>query len=495
MDVLPVADRPSRRETCHDVADGGEAEVGEGRHGEVGMSGPREPQRDRPEVRIPIVDLDDHRDRFHPIPAALDPKIRRLGPVRPDESAGNRAGVVQRAEEQLGVRRPVGDGYDIGVEPQPNGEERVVRLTFHTYRGDAGRRGQLGLCSAERRRGLGRVGRYAVDAGQDVGGAGGHDSKRSRRAHEAVGDVVHDTVATHRRDDVDAIGRRSGCTAARRRGVFRPLGRYVERGGELGDDATKPGTGETGCGGIGNEREASHALQRLPGCVPANSVVPPAARYAGMVHYRDRNEAGKRLIDPLREAGAGEDNTPVAVRGVARGGVVVAAPIATAFGVPLGVVLARKLRAPLNPELAIGAVGRSGEAYVDRSLVERLGVTSAYLDEETDRQRGVIRERLKRYPAERVIPEPHDIIVVDDGVATGATLIAALRSVRAEGAGRLFCAVPVGPPDALRRLAIEADVVVCPVRPRMFAAVGQWYGDFTQTTDDEVMALLGPRPA
>jgi predicted phosphoribosyltransferase len=170
----------------------------------------------------------------------------------------------------------------------------------------------------------------------------------------------------------------------------------------------------------------------------------------------------------------------------------VAAPIAAAFGVPLGVVIARKLRAPHNPELAIGAVGRSGDAYVDRSLLERLRVTAAYLNEETARQREVIRERLDRYPPEGAVSSGAslDTVVVDDGVATGATLIAALRSVRAEGSGRLFCAVPVGPLDALRRLSFEADVVVCPLRPRTFAAVGEWYADFTQTRDDEVMALL-----
>ena len=210
------------------------------------------------------------------------------------------------------------------------------------------------------------------------------------------------------------------------------------------------------------------------------------------MRYRNRTEAGIALVDPLRDAGFGESERALAVLGVARGGVAVAAPVARAFGTPLGVVIARKLRAPRNPELAIGAVGSGGEAYVDEWLMQRLQVSGDYLSAEIVRQRAEIDDRAKRYGAVLVdqMTEGSDVVVVDDGVATGATLIAALRSVAATGPSRLICAVPVGPPDTLERLSDEADVVVCPVRPARFAAVGEWYEDFTQTTDAAVMALL-----
>jgi predicted phosphoribosyltransferase len=206
--------------------------------------------------------------------------------------------------------------------------------------------------------------------------------------------------------------------------------------------------------------------------------------------YRNRADAGRRLVDPLRDSGFGRSD-PV-VLGVPRGGVVVAAPVAEAFGARFGVVIARKLRAPRNPELAIGAVGDSGEAFVDRWLAERLRVDDAYLEAEIAYQREEIRSRAIRYGVDpgELVAAGSDVAVIDDGVATGATLIAALRSVRSLEPGRLFCAVPVGPGDTLARLEREVDQLVCPLRPAGFAAVGEWYGDFTQTTDDEVIQLL-----
>jgi putative phosphoribosyl transferase len=213
------------------------------------------------------------------------------------------------------------------------------------------------------------------------------------------------------------------------------------------------------------------------------------------MRYRNRTEAGKRLVDPLRERGFGASGSAAVVLGVPRGGVVVAAPVAGAFDARLGAVAARKLRAPRNPELAIGAVGLSGEAFVDHWLVRRLRVDEQYLETEIDHQRNEVRRRSACYgidPAALITPDC-DVVVVDDGVATGATLIAALRSVRVLEPGRLFCAVPVGPADTLSRLESEVDHLVCPLRPTGFAAVGEWYVDFTQTTDEEVTALLQPR--
>ncbi len=210
------------------------------------------------------------------------------------------------------------------------------------------------------------------------------------------------------------------------------------------------------------------------------------------MRYRNRVEAGQALASELRTEGFGTSELEPVVLGVARGGLAVAAPVARAFGATLGVVVARKLGAPGNPELAIGAIGRSGEAFVDDALARRLRVSPEYLEAEIERQRRRIDERVAQYGVGEEAPDYSgcEVVVVDDGVATGATLIAALRSVRAQAPGRLICAVPVGPPDTLRRLEHEADAVVCPSRPAFFAAVGQWYEDFSQTTDAEVMELL-----
>ena len=212
------------------------------------------------------------------------------------------------------------------------------------------------------------------------------------------------------------------------------------------------------------------------------------------MRYRNRTHAGIVLAEALAQAGFGTLALQVVVAGVARGGVAVAAPVAAAFSARLEVVIARKLRAPQNPELAIGAVGAGGEAFVDEVLVRRLGVDEAYLGAEVARQRADIADRARRYGVTASGPAVADceVVVVDDGVATGATLIAALRSIRSAGPRRLVCAVPVGPADTLTTLERECDLVVCPMRPQRFAAVGEWYTDFTQTDDEEVMALLVP---
>jgi predicted phosphoribosyltransferase len=209
------------------------------------------------------------------------------------------------------------------------------------------------------------------------------------------------------------------------------------------------------------------------------------------MRYRNRVEAGEQLAAALSEVEFGSSGMRPVVLGVARGGVVVAAPVAAAFDAPLGAVIARKLGAPRNPELAIGAVAADGEPYVDIGLARRLGVSAEYVEQEVVTQREAIAARIVRYgQAAALEVAGRDVVVIDDGVATGATLIAALRSVRARAPGRLICAVPVGPPDTVTRLSNEADLVVCPERPAAFAAVGQWYRDFTQTSDEEVTQLL-----
>lgn len=203
--------------------------------------------------------------------------------------------------------------------------------------------------------------------------------------------------------------------------------------------------------------------------------------------FADRRDAGRRLAAALAHL---RDRRPV-VLAVPRGGVVVGREVADALQVPIDVIVPRKLRAPFNPELAIGAVAEGGAVFVDEETGR--GVGSAYLEHEIAAQRGEITRRVQAYRAGRPLPplEGTTTIVVDDGIATGATMVAALRAVRALGPAHLVAAVPVAPPEGVARLAREADEVVCLAAPDLFHAVGQFYTDFRQVEDDEVLRLLG----
>lgn len=178
--------------------------------------------------------------------------------------------------------------------------------------------------------------------------------------------------------------------------------------------------------------------------------------------------------------------------GVPRGGVVVAAEVAVALEGELSVVVARKIGAPLSPELAIGAVAADGGRVVDELLASRLGVTESDLDVLAERAAARVRRTLAVL-GEHPEVSGRRVVVVDDGVATGATLRAALGYVRRLGPEWLVCAVPVGPPSTVDLIAAEVDEVVCPLQPEHFRAVGEWYRDFTQTSDEEVGALLAGR--
>lgn len=210
------------------------------------------------------------------------------------------------------------------------------------------------------------------------------------------------------------------------------------------------------------------------------------------MRYRDRREAGQRLAKAILDAGVVAEGDEVVVLGIPRGGVPVAAEVAQALGAPLDVLVAHKLGAPGNPELAIGAVAEDGTVFVDRDLTRRFGISDRYVDEEASRQLAEVRRRAARYRSGRapVALEGRTCVVVDDGIATGSTLEAALRLVRARGAAKVIAAVPVGPPDSLARLSRSADAVVCPLRPPDFYAVGAWYDVFDQVDDREVEAAL-----
>jgi putative phosphoribosyl transferase len=202
---------------------------------------------------------------------------------------------------------------------------------------------------------------------------------------------------------------------------------------------------------------------------------------------RNRVEAGKQLAQALKTA-----SENAIVLAVPRGGVVVGYEVARALGVPLDVIVTKKIGAPDNPELAIGAVAEDGTFILDEDLVERLGVSREYIKAEVERQRQEIQRRLVRYRGD--VPYPslknREVIVVDDGVATGSTLKAALRLVRNKGAKTVTVAIPVGPADTIRELEKLADRVICLQTPEPFYAIGQFYVDFAQTSDEEVTELL-----
>jgi predicted phosphoribosyltransferase len=205
------------------------------------------------------------------------------------------------------------------------------------------------------------------------------------------------------------------------------------------------------------------------------------------VIFEDRREAGARLADALADL-RGSD---AVILGIPRGGVVVAEIVASTLGLPLDVVVPRKVGAPGNPELGLGAVA-PGVRVLDQPMLERLRVSNDYLEAEIAAQEREIERRLERYRSGRAAVDVagRTAIVVDDGVATGGTAIAALRWARAAGADRVVLAVPVAPFATVERLREEADDVVALETPEPFYAVGEWYRRFSQTTDDEVVRAL-----
>lgn len=205
---------------------------------------------------------------------------------------------------------------------------------------------------------------------------------------------------------------------------------------------------------------------------------------------RNRTAAGRKLAARLR--GYGEAD-PV-ILALPRGGVVVGAEIAAALGAPLDIVVVRKLGAPGQPELAIGAVvdAEHPEVVLNEETIALLDVSPEYLAHEVATQREEIRRRDARYRGgrPRVAIAGRTAIVVDDGIATGASMQAALRAIRLAAPARLVLAVPVAPAQALDALRPEVDEIVCLRTPAVFGAVGLHYKDFAQTSDEEVMALL-----
>ena len=207
--------------------------------------------------------------------------------------------------------------------------------------------------------------------------------------------------------------------------------------------------------------------------------------------FRDRVDAGRHLAQallPYRTA------SPL-VLGLPRGGVPVAVEVARALAAPWDVLVVRKLGAPFNPEFAIGAVGEGDVVVLHPEAVSASGVSDATVQHMIAEQRQEIAERVRRFRGGRAMPEvaQRTVIVVDDGAATGATASAAVAVLRSLGAGRIVVALPVGARDTVARLRTEADDVICLEEPEWFHAVGQFYEDFTPTTDADVLALIDKR--
>lgn len=206
--------------------------------------------------------------------------------------------------------------------------------------------------------------------------------------------------------------------------------------------------------------------------------------------FQSREQAGKLLADLV--ASRIPPAAGIVVLGIPRGGVVVAAQVARRLGAQLDVLVTRKIGAPDNPELAIGAVSADGSVELDSSLVRATGASESYLAAEIASQEAEARRRVDLYRAGRpsLAIGNRTVIVVDDGVATGATTRAALRSVRRGAPSFLALAVPVGPPDSILALRRDADDVICLRTPEPFRSVGEFYQAWPQTSDAEVIHIL-----
>lgn len=206
--------------------------------------------------------------------------------------------------------------------------------------------------------------------------------------------------------------------------------------------------------------------------------------------FRDRREAGNALAERLLQF-AGPDTVVV---GLVRGGVPVAAAVAQRLGSPLDILVVRKIGSPMSRELALGAVTADGKRLIDHTMVQRLGVSQAWIEwaASEEQRRALRQERQFRSFSPPPSFKNRTVIVVDDGLATGATMRMALKSIKQQEPRILVAAVPVAAPEAIKELESEADSVVCLLAPKGFGAVGEYYRDFTQVEDATVVELLNP---
>jgi putative phosphoribosyl transferase len=205
--------------------------------------------------------------------------------------------------------------------------------------------------------------------------------------------------------------------------------------------------------------------------------------------FRDRRDAGRTLADAVADLPSLVD--PI-VLALPRGGVPVASVVANRLGAPLDVIAVRKLGVPGHEELAMGAVAGGGIVYLDRDIISHVGLPSATVAEVRRREEVEVEARARRYRGDRPWPLLRDrsIILVDDGVATGSTMLAAIGALRPQAPREIVVAVPVAADETCARLLAAADRLVCVLRPPDLWAISLWYADFSQVTDDEVRGLL-----
>lgn len=203
--------------------------------------------------------------------------------------------------------------------------------------------------------------------------------------------------------------------------------------------------------------------------------------------FSDRVQAGKMLAEKLSDfRGKGG----AIVLGIPRGGVVVAAEISKYLNLPLSLMVVRKIGAPNNPELAIGAVGVDGTPYVDEKIVHSTGASAEYIEAETERQHAEVKRRMKEFGIRHHKLAGKTIILVDDGIATGSTVIAGVRILRNQKVAKIILAIPVCSIDSAEELKPLVDDIICLEIPPFFSAVGQFYAHFGQVSDLEVRAIL-----
>jgi putative phosphoribosyl transferase len=210
--------------------------------------------------------------------------------------------------------------------------------------------------------------------------------------------------------------------------------------------------------------------------------------------FRDRTEAGKQLATRLK---AYTNQTDVLVLGLPRGGVPVAYEVARALNLPLDICLVRKLGVPGHSELAMGAIAAGGVRILNYDIIRGLGISDKMLERVAARELRELQRRDRVYRGDRPQPEIRDrtVILVDDGLATGATIRAAIAVLRSQQPKKIIVAVPVAPISAYQELETEVDEVVCLATPEPFYAIGLWYDNFSQTTDDQVRNLLARQPS
>ena len=210
-----------------------------------------------------------------------------------------------------------------------------------------------------------------------------------------------------------------------------------------------------------------------------------------MIHgkYNNRVEAGRVLADQIESCGCSYDTI---VLGLPRGGVIVAYEVAKILQVPVDIMIVRKIGAPDQPELAIGAIATGGVQVLNEPLIHELNLHEKTIDRLIDHENLTLIQKQQAYMGDRPHPEleGEQVVIIDDGLATGATMKAAVLAAQARQAKEVIVAVPVGPTDTIEALAHIADKVICPLQPHDFSSVGQWYQHFEQVDDQQVIDTL-----